>query len=73
MPPVRTLADRLYRAAQSVEAARVHTAGPMMTREKLQLAVRELADALENVAVVVEWLHDLMSPRSDEPLPPGNP
>ncbi len=80
MPRFRTLADRLYRATQAIEAARVHTAGPMPAREDLRLAVRELADALEDVATTVRLLHqevwsapDMPAPPLQPPLPPGNP
>ncbi len=80
MPRFRTLADRLNRAAQAVEAARVHTAGPMPAREDLRLAVRELADALENVAMTVRLLHqevwsepDVPATPLQPPLSPGNP
>ena len=56
MPRYRTIADRLHDAARAVEAARIHTAGPMIARKDLRLAVRELAGALEDVAATVRLL-----------------
>lgn len=46
-PP--TLPERLGRASVAVEAARGHSAGPMLSREQLRAAVRQLADALKEV------------------------
>jgi hypothetical protein len=51
------LSDRLDRASRSLEGARVRTAGPMISREELRWAVRELADAVEDLSAVVSVLY----------------
>ncbi len=60
-PP--TLPERLRRASVAVEAAREHSAGPMLSREELRSAVRHLADALKEV---ITTLGAVQSKQEDE-------
>ncbi len=53
----RTLRDRLDRAAQSIEEARIRTAPAQLSRDDLRWAVRDLAAALDDVAKVLRVLH----------------
>jgi hypothetical protein len=63
MPKPLTLSERLRRASVAVEAARKHSAGPMLSREELRAAVRHLADALEEVVCT---LRVVQSKQEDE-------